>query len=133
MKTIAIIIAVAFGLSAFPRSALAQQIPDKFFRAIHTVETSGRTGAIVGDGGRALGPYQIHRAYWADSRVGGQYEQVAHEPYARRVVTAYLTRYAREAIANGDLETLARIHNGGPRGHQRATTLNYWHRVRRHL
>jgi len=111
----------------------AAEIPAKFFRAIHTVETSGRTGPILGDGGRALGPYQIHRAYWQDANVPGTYAQVANEPYARRVVTAYLTRYAREAVATGDFETLARVHNGGPRGHQRSSTLPYWHRVRRHL
>lgn len=114
-------------------SASAAEIPAKFFTAIHTVETSRRTGPILGDGGRALGPYQIHRAYWQDANVPGTYAQVADERYARRVVTAYLTRYARAAVANGDLETLARIHNGGPLGHRRAGTLPYWHRVRRQL
>ena len=30
--------------------------PEEFWQALHHVETSGRTGAIVGDGGRSLGP-----------------------------------------------------------------------------
>lgn len=132
-RRIPITFLLLFLLSAFPLSALAQTIPDQFFRAIHTVETSGRTGPILGDGGRALGPYQIHRAYWQDANVPGRYEQVADERYARRVVTAYLTRYARAAVAQNDFQTLARVHNGGPRGHQRASTLPYWTRVRRHL
>lgn len=114
-------------------STFAQTLPEKFFTAIHTVETSRRLGPILGDGGRALGPYQIHHAYWQDANVPGTYAQVADERYARRVVTAYLTRYGRAAVAHGDLETLARIHNGGPLGHRRASTLPYWNRVRRHL
>ena len=66
--------------------------PDSFFRALHVVETSGRTGAILGDQGRALGPLQIHRGYHTDSRVAGDYSRVADLDYSRRVVTAYLQR-----------------------------------------
>jgi hypothetical protein len=36
-----------------------------------------------------------------------------------------LKRYAPEAWERGDVEALARIHNGGPRGHQKAATLAY--------
>jgi hypothetical protein len=114
-------------------TASAAPLPEHFYRALRQVETSGHLGAVRGDGGRALGPYQIHRAYWADARVPGRYEQVAHEPYARRVVAAYLARHAREAVAQQDFQTLARVHNGGPTGHHKAATLGYWQRVRRHL
>jgi hypothetical protein len=38
-----------------------------------------------------------------------------------------------EALASGDLEVLARIHNGGPRGAQSPATLDYWRRVRADL
>ena len=104
--------------------------PDSFFRALHVVETSGRTGPILGDGGKALGPLQIHRAYHADSRVAGDYSRVADLAYSKRVATAYLKRYAPEAWAKGDVETLARVHNGGPRGHLKAATKSYGVRVK---
>ncbi len=104
--------------------------PDSFFRALHVVETSGRTGPILGDQGRALGPLQIHRAYHADSRVAGDYERVADLDYSKRVATAYLRRYAPAAWAAGDVETLARIHNGGLTGHKRASTLPYLRKFR---
>ena len=104
--------------------------PDSFWRAIHLVETSGRTGPILGDGGKALGPLQIHRAYHADSRVAGDYSRVADLEYSKRVATAYLKRHAPEAWNAGDVETLARVHNGGPRGHLKSATKGYGVRVR---
>jgi len=105
--------------------------PESFWRALHQVETSGRHGAILGDNGRSLGPLQISRAYHADSRVAGSYEQVTDLAYARRVATAYLKRYAPQAWAQGDVETLARVHNGGPAGARKPATLPYAEKVRR--
>ena len=104
--------------------------PDSFFRALHLVETGGKRGAIIGDNGRALGPLQIHRGYHQDSRVAGDYSRVAELDYSKRVATAYLKRYAPEAWAKGDVETLARVHNGGPRGHLKPATKGYGVRVK---
>jgi hypothetical protein len=104
--------------------------PDSFWRAIHLVETSSRTGPILGDGGRALGPLQIHKSYHADSRVAGDYSRVADLDYSKRVATAYLKRYAPAAWKAGDVETLARVHNGGPRGHLKPATKSYGVRVK---
>ena len=104
--------------------------PDSFWRALHIVETSGRTGPIVGDQGRALGPLQIHRGYHQDSRVAGDYSRVSDLNYSKRVATAYLKRYAPAAWAAGDVETLARVHNGGPRGHLKPATKGYGVRVK---
>ena len=42
MKRIALLLALAVTAQAAP--------PDSFFRALHIVETSGRTGAILGSG-----------------------------------------------------------------------------------
>lgn len=121
MKRAILLLALAATAHAAP--------PDSFWRALHLVETSGRTGPILGDQGRALGPLQIHRAYHADSRVAGDYSRVADLDYSKRVATAYLQRYAPEAWAAGDVETLARIHNGGPRGHLKGATKSYGVRV----
>jgi hypothetical protein len=105
--------------------------PESFWRALHQVETSGRHGAILGDNGKSLGPLQISRAYHDDSRVAGSYEQVTDLAYARRVATSYLKRYAPQAWAQGDVETLARVHNGGPAGARKQATLPYADKVRR--
>ena len=123
MKRLALLLALAATAQAAP--------PDSFFRALHVVETSGRTGPIIGDNGRALGPLQIHKAYHADARIGGDYSRCADLDYSKRVVTAYLQRYAPQAWAAGDVTTLARIHNGGPRGHLKPATKSYGDKVAR--
>jgi len=106
----------------------------KLLAAIRAVESSGDDRA-VGDSGRSLGPYQISRAYWLDG--GGdpaRYRTDVWSPEScRPVVLGYWRRYAASALAAGDAETLARIHNGGPRGARIAATRKYWSRVRSRL
>lgn len=93
---------------------------------------SGGDPRAVGDGGRAIGMYQIHRAYWQDAvdhdpSIGGTYRDCYDPAYAERIVRAYLSRYAPRGAT---LEQLARIHNGGPKGHLKKATLGYWTKVR---
>ena len=124
MKRLALLLALC---------ATAQAAPsESFWRALHLVETSGRTtGPIIGDNGRALGPLQIHRGYHTDARIGGDYARCADLDYSKRVVTAYLQRYAPQAWAAGDVKTLACVHNGGPRGANKAATVAYGDKVAR--
>tara|TARA_Y100000310_G_scaffold122419_1_gene121089 strand:+ start:795 stop:1172 length:378 start_codon:yes stop_codon:yes gene_type:complete len=103
--------------------------PESFWKALHKVETNGRVGAIRGDKGAALGPYQIHRGYWKDSRVKGNYSQCASLTYSRKVATAYLKRYAPKSWASGNCKVLARVHNGGPKGYRKKSTLKYWRKI----
>jgi hypothetical protein len=123
VKRLALLLALASAAHAAP--------PESFWRALHVVETGGRRGAILGDNGKALGPLQIHRGYHADSRIAGDYSRCADLDYSRRVVSAYLQRYAPKAWAAGDVETLARVHNGGPRGDKKPATVNYAAKVLR--
>ena len=108
--------------------------------AIHVVESGGRTGAIVGDGGAALGPLQIHRACWQDANLPGKYEDVADLAYAKRVFAAYMARYATERRLGRPVtdEDRARIWNGGPRavwakGQKKKNLDKYWTKVRKVL
>ena len=101
-----------------------------FFNAMHQVESSGRLGRIVGDNGKSIGPLQIGRAYWIDSKMTGSYEQCNGLAYSKRVVIAYMKRYAG---VNPSYEKMARIHNGGPRGHRKNSTLHYWAKFRKEL
>jgi Destabilase len=114
-----------------PRSTL-----DAILAAIRSTESGGRAQEgrdAIGDGGRALGPYQIHRAYFVDSGVEGRYEQCRDEGFSRVVVIAYWKRWCPEALEQRDAEVLARIHNGGPNGARKDNTLTYWRRVERRL
>lgn len=114
---------------------------DEVLDAIRFVESSNRPDVPDGDGGKAIGPWQIHRGYWQDAvafdkGLGGSYDDCRSEAYARRVVRAYLARYAPAAIRdpqNVDAETVARRHNGGPRGDTKPATGDYWRKVERAL
>lgn len=105
----------------------------RLLAAMEEVETGGepdRGRDARGDDGRSIGPLQIQRAYWLDARVPGRYEQCRDPRYARSVVLAYWARWCPHALESADLRTLARIHNGGPRGAHKPSTLTYWRRVR---
>ena len=131
MRRTLLLLCLALPLGAAP--------PESFFLALHAVETGGKLGAIRGDNGAALGPYQLHRAYWLDSGIKGSYSQCSDLAYSRAVVSAYMRRYAPKAWAGGtDLETLAKIHNGGPNAMkatgQKLINLNrYWKKIQEHL
>ena len=124
MKRILLFLTLAAAAHAAP--------PASFWAALHQVETSGRLGAIEGDGGRSLGPLQISRAYFADSRVAGSYEQVIELEAAIKVASAYMRRYEPEAFRQGNVEILARLHNAGPGWRRKlAATDAYAAKVRR--
>jgi len=99
--------------------------------AIRQVETGGMRNPMnaVGADGSSLGPYQISRAYWRDSGVPGDYGQVRSNAYAERVIVAYWKRYCGASLRASDWQTLARVHNGGPRGAEKTATLRYWDKV----
>lgn len=103
--------------------------------AIRMVESGDRTDPPDGDGGLAIGPYQIHRVYWQDAlqaepELGGDYQDCRRRSYAERVIGAYMRRHAPDAWRERDAQIIARVHNGGPTGAQKTATLRYWGRVR---
>ncbi len=105
------------------------------FDAIRSVESGGVANSheAVGDGGRSIGPYQISRAYWKDSGIPGSWDDCRNRGYSESVMLAYWQRYCPDALLLPDFETLARIHNGGPTGQLKQSTIQYWQRVRARL
>jgi hypothetical protein len=118
--------AISHALRAVPAAVYS------LFPAISWTESRDRDDA-VGDGGRSRGRYQIGLAYWIDG--GGDPERnetdVLNPALCRRVMIGYWQCYCPAALATGDSETLARVHNGGPRGTRNAATKKYWKRVRK--
>ena len=115
---------------AHPPATLTPDLLD----AIRQVESNG-DDAAVGDGGKAIGAYQIWYAYWKDAHdfdktLGGSYKDCYDPEYARRVVIAYMTRYAPK---NATAQDLARIHNGGPKGYRKSATVKYWDKVKKEM
>jgi hypothetical protein len=109
---------------------------DEILEAIRTIESGGHKDGgrhAIGDGGRAIGPFQIHRVHWLDTGVPGRFEDCRDPKYARTVVIAYWKRWCPEALERCDAEVLARTHNGGPQGAKKASTIAYWAKVERAL
>lgn len=108
--------------------------------ALAHVESRGDPAA-VGDGGKALGLYQIHRGVVEDvndyAHADYEWEDVLDPDVAKHVAVLYLEKwgmhYWRESGRKPTLEVLARIWNGGPRGWEKEATLPYWGRVREAL
>ncbi len=100
--------------------------------ALIAVESSGNDLAI-GDGGRAIGPLQIHRAVVIDvNRITGshyRHQDMTNRAQARAVCEAYLKHYGKGATT----EQLARRWNGGPRGDTKTATEAYWRKVQKAL
>lgn len=109
----------------------------EILNAIRLVESGGDDNCPDGDWGRSIGPFQIGQLYWQDansfSPAGGHYEQCRNREYAESVVRRYMQRYVPEAWIELDAETIARTHNGGPRGVFKVATLPYWKKVQRAL
>ena len=99
--------------------------------AIRLVESGDRLNPPDGDGGRAIGPYQIWRVYWRDSGVPGDYQQCRDRAYAERVILAYWRCWCPKALAAGDWRTLANVHHlGGPAHNRGETDEAYLRRVK---
>lgn len=100
--------------------------------AIIMVE-SGNNDMAIGDNGKAIGALQIHRAVVIDAnRISGRayrWDRMTNRTEALQVAEIYLRHYGR---SKSD-EQLARIWNGGPTGYQKAATVGYWNKVKKHL
>jgi hypothetical protein len=100
--------------------------------ALIIVESSGNDLA-VGDGGKAIGPLQIHRGVVLDvNRITGshyRHQDMTNRAQARAVCEAYLRHYGRGKTT----EQQARIWNGGPTGDKKHATLVYWNKVSKHM
>lgn len=98
------------------------------------VETSFIMPAPVGDDGLSIGPLQISHDYHTDAwwlaNTPAMYEDCEDVEYSERTVINYWLRYCPWALEFDDLETLARIHNGGPRFWRHIKTARYWKKVR---
>ncbi len=132
MELLSLYAALAVGWSVLrmpgPAGASPEDPMDRLLDAIAVVESRDNPGA-VGDHGRALGVYQIHRSYWAEGTeilgVTWKYRDARDPQKARQVVRAYLSYYGH----GKNLLDMARIHNGGPKGYEKAATLPYARKI----
>lgn len=109
-----------------------QNLTAGFLDRLAALESGGDDAATNAAEG-AVGRYQIRQGYLDDANAaaGTSYTlaEMREPGKAEAVVRAYLARYGRAFAARAGraptAEELARIHNGGPRGAERAATLAY--------
>ena len=125
---LAVLMPAWFAVASAQAAAVNPNDIERLLDAIARIESRCDPNA-VGDGGRALGAYQIHRIYWEDGTqllgVDWPHRDAIDPKKARRVVKAYLLHYGK----GKSLLEMARIHNGGPHGHEKEATLCYAKKV----
>lgn len=103
---------------------------ERLIDALVHVESKGEVH-VIGDDGRAVGCLQIHKGVVDDvNRAYGlayTYDDRKCPMKSREICRRYLILHGGRHATN---ETYARIWNGGPRGHRKASTRGYWRRVK---
>ena len=110
----------------------------KLLAAMCEVESGGDCSKVgLAD---ELGCYQILEPYWFDalehdSSIGGVYEDVIDREYAEKVIYAWWSRYATEERLGRPVtdEDRARMHNKGPNGYKKDSSIPYWIKVQDEL
>jgi hypothetical protein len=109
-------------------------IPIKYIMLIAVVESSQDPFAIGSQG--ELGILQMTPAYVQDAAEYANEDWIhadaVDEVTAVKIFRAYMERYATEERLGRPvtLEDVARIHNGGPNGHKKKSTIPYWNRLK---
>ena len=109
---------------------------DNLLAAIALVE-SGNDANSVGDCGAAVGMYQIHKIFVDDTnRILRRKEFSYNDRYSpvrsRQMIKIYWNHYAtvKRLGRKPTRQDKARIHNGGPNGYKKQSTLKYWRKVK---
>lgn len=108
--------------------------------AIAVVESKIDPTAI-GDGGDAVGIFQIHKIYVDDvnriAKTSYTYEDRFSVKKSTEMIEIYLNHYSKvyknKTGKEATNEVKARIHNGGPNGWSKKSTERYWKRVKKYL
>lgn len=122
---------------------LAHRVLDdcRFQSAIVAVESGGNPRA-VGDGGEAVGLYQIRPVLVEDlNRIAGRPKWRLGDRWdpsrSRQMFVEYLGHYGnayyRRVGVAPTAEVYARMWNGGPRGYVKKSTWSYWQKVDRKM
>jgi len=128
-----------FLLAIFVQSASANLVQkiNLLLPALEAVESANDPLAI-GDHGRAVGLLQHHEAYRTDVNkvYGARYTKADSfkTESAREITFFYLlfygSQYEKVTGRPVSIEVLARIHNGGPTGYLKRSTIKYWRKVK---
>ena len=133
------------GIIVLTFNCSAVEVTATLLNAIKSVESSGNASAI-GDSGKAVGAYQLHKVYVDDvnnilknkgSKIRFTYADRYNMHKSRVMTCIYLLHYGkvyeRKTGKVATAEVLSRIHNGGPNGWKKQATVKYWHKIKKRL
>ncbi|XP_062589615.1 lysozyme-like [Saccostrea cucullata] len=110
-------------------------ISNDCLRCICKVESSGcrAIGCNWDVNSVSCGYFQIKKDYWIDcGRPWRSWKECANDyNCAAGCVRSYMDRYGGSRGCNGNCESYARLHNGGPSGCRKSSTKTYWNDVKR--
>lgn len=97
--------------------------------AIVKVESGGNNKA-VGDGGRAIGPFQTWKVVVTDcNRIVGHKRWTNEDRWDLEKSRDMFRLYTEHYAPHGTNEQKARVWNGGPKGPSKPATEPYWQKV----
>ncbi len=115
---------------------------NNFIQILGKIE-SNNNDFIKGDGGKALGRYQIWKDCYTDAKefnknITFSYESLTNSNNSRQVLISYLTRYESKALKENDFEKLSKCWNGGcgwrQANNQKKINLEiYWNKIKKEL
>lgn len=106
---------------------------EKLLDAIRKVES--QNGIYIYGRNGEIGPYQIKKIVIDDvNRIFGknvyEYDDALNEESARNICRFYIEYWSKKRGCYGNNEMMARIWNGGPNGHIKKSTLQYWSKIK---
>ena len=136
MKKTIIIAVMLFSMVSFAQESISERV-EVLIPALIQVESGGDWKAI-GDKGKAYGGLQLWKIYIKDvnriARTNYTHNDAFDEEKAKEIVRIYLInygkRYERLTGKTATYEVLSRIHNGGPNGWKKESTIKYWNKVK---
>ncbi|XP_048750170.2 lysozyme [Ostrea edulis] len=115
-------------------TCVTDAISDACLTCICKQESYGCTqiGCRMDGGSLSCGYFQIKKSYWIDcGRLGSSWEACADDyNCAVRCVRAYMKKYIGNSGCTANCKNYARLHNGGPKGCTKPSTLTYWNDVK---
>jgi len=104
--------------------------------AISMIESSGNPAAI-NKKENAIGLYQLRQIYIDDvnrmHNTSYTLDDAWNPVIAEEIVKLYISSWLDKRDLNYTYQNAARIHNGGPNGYKKDTTLYYWKKIKLEL
>lgn len=109
---------------------------EELLDAIRKVES--QNGKYLTGKNKEFGPYQMKNIVIDDvNRILCkniyEYKDAMNEEKSREICRFYIDYWAGKAGLRGNIEAMARIWNGGPKGYKKESTIKYWNKIKEAL